>query len=205
MRKSNAEAAETRKRILATASGLFLKNGIADTAISDVMAAAGLTQGGFYRHFQSKEHLVAEANAAAFELIRQTLDAAVAGKSPREAIDVIVYGYLHQHQNPESVVLCPMANLSSELRNADEQVKAVITDGYARFVKLLASYLMRLDYSDYMGVAEAIVAVIVGAVSLSRLTVDAALATTVLDNAQHTVNLILQCASTSPRLDQAAH
>ena len=79
MRKSNAETAETRKRILAIASGLFLKNGIAATGISDVMSAAGLTQGGFYRHFSSKEHLVADANAVAFDFIVANLDEATRG------------------------------------------------------------------------------------------------------------------------------
>ncbi|MRW87530.1 TetR family transcriptional regulator [Pseudoduganella sp. FT26W] len=195
VRKSNAEAAETRRRILATASGLFLKNGIAETAIADVMVAAGLTQGGFYRHFESKEHLVAEASSAAFDLILNTFDSVTVGKSPRDAVDLIVHCYLHQHQNPESSVLCPMANLSSEIRNADELIKNVVTEGYHRFVKMFAAYLIRLDYGDYMGIAEAIVAVLVGAVSLSRLTLESDLSSAILDNAKNTVNLILESAT----------
>jgi TetR/AcrR family transcriptional repressor of nem operon len=203
MRKSNAETAETRKRILSTAADMFLKNGIAATAIADVMVAAGLTQGGFYRHFESKEHLVAAANAAAFEHIRATIDASTAGKTPREAVDMIVYHYLNQHLIPTAGILCPMANLSSELRDADEQIKAVMTDGYARFVKLFASYLMRMDYSDYVGVAESIVSVLVGAVSLSRVVTDPALAKAILHNAQNAVNLILQNSATGSGLTPA--
>ncbi|RFP15983.1 MULTISPECIES: TetR/AcrR family transcriptional regulator [unclassified Duganella] len=200
MRKSSAEAAETRKRILSTASGMFLRNGISATAIADIMVAAGLTQGGFYRHFQSKEHLVAEASAAAFEQTRALFDAVAAGKPPRVAIELIVRHYLNQHRDTTLGYMCPIANLASELRDADQQIKAVATDGYARLVKLFASYLMRLDYSDYVGVAESMVSVLVGAVSLSRVITDPALAEAILQNAQRTVDLILQNAPTSSSL-----
>ncbi|MYN18149.1 TetR family transcriptional regulator [Rugamonas sp. FT107W] len=200
MRKSNAETAETRKRILSIASGMFLRNGIAATSIADVMVAAGLTQGGFYRHFQSKEHLVADASAAAFEQTRAAFDAATAGKPPREALDLIVRHYLDQHRDTTLGNLCPMVNLASELRDADQQIKAALTDGYARLVKLLAAYLMRLDYSDYVGVAESIVSVLVGAVSVARVVTDAALSDTILRNAQNTVDLILRNAATGAGL-----
>jgi TetR/AcrR family transcriptional regulator, transcriptional repressor for nem operon len=68
MKKSKLEAAETRRRIVKTAAAEFRRNGIHATGLSDVMAAAGLTHGGFYRHFDSKDELVAEACAAAMEL-----------------------------------------------------------------------------------------------------------------------------------------
>jgi TetR/AcrR family transcriptional repressor of nem operon len=200
MRKSKVETAESRKRILATAKDIFLREGIAATAISDVMVAAGLTQGGFYRHFESKEHLVAEANAIALEESCAALAAAAAGKPPREAIDVIVYHYLRQLQEGPPGSLCPMANLSSELRHADAQIKTVLSEGYARLVKLFASYLMRLDYQDYVGLAESIVAVLVGAVSMSSMMPAGAAAEAILANAQNTVTLLLQNAPTSSAL-----
>jgi len=55
MRKSKREAAVTRQRIIKAAAEEFRKNGIAGTGLSDLMAAAGLTHGGFYRHFDSKD------------------------------------------------------------------------------------------------------------------------------------------------------
>ena len=64
MRKSRWEAARTRKRIIEAAAKEFRRNGIARTGLADLMAAAGLTHGGFYRHFESKDQLVAEACAA---------------------------------------------------------------------------------------------------------------------------------------------
>ena len=67
MRRSNQEAAETRRRIVKTAAAEFRRHGIAETGLSDVMAVAGLTHGGFYRHFASKDQLVAEACADAVD------------------------------------------------------------------------------------------------------------------------------------------
>jgi len=61
MRKSKEEAAETRARIIRKASKEFNQHGIAGTGLADVMKSAGLTHGGFYKHFQSKDELVAEA------------------------------------------------------------------------------------------------------------------------------------------------
>jgi TetR/AcrR family transcriptional regulator, transcriptional repressor for nem operon len=67
MRKSKRETEETRKRIVEMAADEFRQHGIATSGIADLMAAVGLTHGGFYRHFDSKEQLVAEATAAALD------------------------------------------------------------------------------------------------------------------------------------------
>ena len=67
MRKSREEAAETRKRIVAAASAAFRRNGLDGTGLADLMGAAGLTHGGFYKHFASKEQVVEESLALAIE------------------------------------------------------------------------------------------------------------------------------------------
>src|SRR5215469_15476062 len=61
MRKSKAETAKTRERILKAASAQFLSHGITEAGLARLMRAAGLTHGGFYRHFASKDQLVVEA------------------------------------------------------------------------------------------------------------------------------------------------
>ena len=74
MRKSREEAAETRARIIRKASKEFNRHGIAGTGLSDVMKSAGLTHGGFYKHFQSKDELVAEALERGLEQSFQALE-----------------------------------------------------------------------------------------------------------------------------------
>lgn len=192
MRKSKADTADTRKRIVAVASKMFLEQGLGATGIADVMTAAGLTQGGFYRHFDSKEQLVAEANASALERLGEMLQRETEGKPVLDALDTIIRIYLYQLQVEDAVYLCPLANLGSELRHADAQVKAVVNGGYAGFVKLLATYTRQLAVDDPDGLADAILATMVGAVTLSRLAVDKAAAMSILDNARNTIHLLLK-------------
>src|SRR5262249_48161277 len=90
MRKSKQEAAETRRRIVKAAAAKFRQNGIGGTGLSDLMAAAGLTHGGFYRHFDSKDQIVAEACAAAAESLIDQLAASASGKSPQRGLKTIV-------------------------------------------------------------------------------------------------------------------
>ncbi|TFW29270.1 TetR/AcrR family transcriptional regulator [Duganella callida] len=191
MRKSKAETAETRKRIVAVASSVFPRRGLSGAGVGDVMEAAGMTLGGFYRHFESKEQLIAEASEAAFREFVAASDAAVAGKPPREALEIIVRIYLHQLEVCDGHGLCPLANLASELRHADPQIRAVADAGYARMVRRFGSYLAQLAVRDCRRVAEAIVTTIVGAVALSQLGSDQAAREAILANAEDTVRLLV--------------
>ncbi|MGH8778256.1 TetR/AcrR family transcriptional regulator [Paraburkholderia sp.] len=65
-RSSKSQAEQNRARILDVATGLFRQHGVAAVSIADVMKAAGMTQGGFYTHFESKDALAAEACTTAF-------------------------------------------------------------------------------------------------------------------------------------------
>ncbi|MFD0522672.1 TetR/AcrR family transcriptional regulator [Paractinoplanes durhamensis] len=69
-RVSQAQAQENRKRIVETAARLFRERGVAGVSVADVMAEVGLTHGGFYKQFASKEALVAEAVGQAFDELR---------------------------------------------------------------------------------------------------------------------------------------
>ena len=68
MRHSKAEKAKTHKRIVAIAAKRFREEGLAGIGIADLMKEAGLTVGGFYKHFSSRDALVAEAVGSALEL-----------------------------------------------------------------------------------------------------------------------------------------
>jgi TetR/AcrR family transcriptional regulator, transcriptional repressor for nem operon len=70
MRVSRAQAAENRERILEVATKLFRERGIDGIGVADLMKSAGLTHGGFYGHFKSKEDLVAQACARAVAKMR---------------------------------------------------------------------------------------------------------------------------------------
>src|SRR5664280_3505366 len=121
MRKSRAQAAETRARILSTATKMFLDKGLATVGMRDVLAGASLTPGGFYRHFESKDRLIAEASSAAFDRAYAMLESETVGKSPAQAVERIISVYLGQSQVSEKPYLCPLAMLGAELSHSDPQ------------------------------------------------------------------------------------
>jgi TetR/AcrR family transcriptional repressor of nem operon len=198
MKKSRTDTADTRKRIVSTASRLFLENGLAETGIASIMAAVGMTQGGFYRHFTSKEQLVAEANLAANEQMFDFYSIAVRGKPPREALRLLVTLYLHQFKGEHSEWLCPLPNLGSELRNSDRQVRDVAMGGYQRLVCFIAGMTRELGVAEPLSVADAIVATMVGAVMLSRLAVNPAISQHILDSTQSAVDALVRPVATVP-------
>jgi TetR/AcrR family transcriptional repressor of nem operon len=201
MKKSKFETAETRKRIVAMASKVFLENGLAATGIADIMKEAGLTQGGFYRHFVSKEQLIAEASEEAFNRINEMLGQAIAGMGPKEALDTIVRIYLHQRQGTGPLCLCPLASLVSELPHADDQVKAIVNIGYQRMVGYLGGLIQQMNIAEPLAVADAVVSTMLGAVTIARLAMTETSAETILGNAQRTITLLLD---SSPKVSVSA-
>src|SRR5262245_5783257 len=88
VRKSREEAAKTRGRIIAAASAEFREHGIMATGLAGLMKAAGLTHGGFYKHFSSKDELVREVTATSLDASTAMLRASVAKRPDRKGINV---------------------------------------------------------------------------------------------------------------------
>jgi TetR/AcrR family transcriptional repressor of nem operon len=184
MRKSRVEKAETRARILSTASKMFLDKGLGTVGMRDVMAGASLTPGAFYRHFRSKDRLIAEASGAAFDRSFAMLESETVGKSPAQAVERIVSVYLEQSQVREKPYLCPLAMLGAELSHSDPQVRAVAIAGYQRIVQLVAAHLTHRTRRDALATASGIVSTLVGAVTLADIALDSAMASAILSNAK---------------------
>jgi TetR/AcrR family transcriptional repressor of nem operon len=200
MRKSRVETEETRERILSSASKMFLNQGLGAVEMRDIMAAAHLTQGGFYRHFESKEQLIAEANGAAFDRLFSMFERETLGKSPAEAIEKIVSIYLGQSQGKERPYLCPLTMLGPELSHCDRPVRAIAADGYRRLVQLIADRLTNLRKAEAVALASAFVSTMVGAVTLADIAPDQAMARDILRNAQAVITAQLASRSGLSRI-----
>ncbi len=123
MRKSKEEAAQIRKRIVTAAAAEFRKNGIVATGLNDLMAAAGLTHGGFYKHFESKDQLVAEASAEAVRMaILERLESAASAGAGAAA------AYLAADHRDNPATGCPLSTIGSEFACGDEKTRAVATE-----------------------------------------------------------------------------
>ena len=184
MRKSKQEAARTRERIVEAAALEFRRNGIAGTGLADLMAAAGLTHGGFYRHFASKDQLVAEACAAAMEAGAKTSAAVLSPHRKRNGLEALSASYLSKRHRDDRSGGCPFAALGSELARADENTRAVVTDGLSKYADLVASQLKGLRPDIARGCALAAISTMVGALILARVVTDPKLSALLLREAE---------------------
>ncbi|WP_425826174.1 TetR family transcriptional regulator [Streptomyces fractus] len=132
-RVSQAQAQENRKRIIDTASRLFREQGT-HVSVADVMKAAGLTHGGFYKQFASKEALVDEATAHAFAEVSGRRAAADQGR--RELIDA----YLAADHRDNAAAGCPVAGLAADIARGagDAEARRTYAEGVTAFADLLA-------------------------------------------------------------------
>jgi TetR/AcrR family transcriptional regulator, transcriptional repressor for nem operon len=174
MRKSREEAAETRKRIIQAAAREFREKGIVATGLADLMKAAGLTHGGFYKHFASKDQLVAEATVAALDSIIEELAA-------QPTVNSAVAAYLSTRHRDSPASGCPLAALGGELARSDKRARAAATAGFVRLVDILAGKARPADVRRRALVAAA---TMIGAVTMSRVVSDPKLSAEILDAAE---------------------
>ena len=133
MRKSREEAAETRRRIVRAAAQEFRGKGIVATGLADLMRAAGLTHGGFYKHFGSKDQLVAEACADAVREMIGSMEA-------QPTVNAAVAGYLSAQHRDHPTSGCPLSAIGSELARTDASTRETVTAGFERLVDLLERF-----------------------------------------------------------------
>jgi TetR/AcrR family transcriptional repressor of nem operon len=179
MRKSKEEAAQTRKRIVTAAAGEFRKSGIVATGLSDLMKAAGLTHGGFYKHFESKDQLVEEACAEALESLIEKVSAA-ARQGPGAAAATYL-SPLHRDRPSQG---CLFAAIGSELSRADEKTRAVATDGFLKLVDIMAGQYGKIPYDVARRRALVAVSTMIGALTMSRVVIDTVLSDEILKAAE---------------------
>jgi TetR/AcrR family transcriptional repressor of nem operon len=188
MKKSKLEAAETRRRIVKTAAAEFRRNGIHATGLSDVMAAAGLTHGGFYRHFDSKDQLVVEACAAAMEAAAEHTAASACYGVGNDSLEAIVTSYLCPDHRDNRSEGCPIAALGPELARSDDKTRAVATAGFLEFVDLIAKQYRRTEPKAAKARALVAASAMIGAVIMSRIVTDPKLSAAIL---RHTKTQVL--------------
>ena len=123
MRYTSDHKQETRRRIITRAARRFRDEGYAPASVADIMSDAGLTHGGFYAHFGSKEELFAEAIAnAADEGL--TAGTAVGGRRGRARLGALVSQYLNQQHWSDRAGGCPLAALGGEVARAGDLPRA---------------------------------------------------------------------------------
>ncbi|AQT62523.1 TetR family transcriptional regulator [Cellvibrio mixtus] len=132
MKVSKAQVQENRARIVAMAAMLFRERGYDGVGVAELMAAAGLTHGGFYKHFKSKADLMAEA--AAEGLAQSAANTA--------ELDVVAFvnQYLSRQHRDAPGVGCTMAALCGDAARQPESIKAIFAAGIERQLAVLETH-----------------------------------------------------------------
>jgi TetR/AcrR family transcriptional regulator, transcriptional repressor for nem operon len=176
MRVSREQVAENRRRILESAGRLFRARGFEAVTVAEVMHAAGLTHGGFYGHFKSKDDLIAHTLAHA-------LLAGEKRQQSRTAFDLARYArsYLSPRHRDDLDGGCPTAALGADAIRQGPAARAAMTAGLRRRIELLCEAVPGASAAEKRRVAIGSWAAMVGAVILARLSDDPQLSDEVLD------------------------
>lgn len=166
MRNSREAAAENRERIVAVAAKLFRERGLAAVGVAELMDAAGMTHGGFYKHFSSKDALIDEACRYSFTEPGGGLRAAAEKAARGEELRTIVDRYLSRRHRDGPGSGCALAALGGEVGNRESPARAALQAGRERLVMLVARYLKGENTKER---ASAFVAMMVGALINARL------------------------------------
>ncbi|MGC1328929.1 TetR/AcrR family transcriptional regulator [Pseudomonas sp.] len=188
MRYSADHKAQTHDRIVKEAAARFRRDGIGATGLQPLMKALGLTHGGFYAHFKSKDELVETALQAATDELTQVCEKAFAKQKPLHSFIDTYLSPTHR-DSPEKG--CPLPTMAAELGQRG-QPSATIDRGVEDRLGRIAATLNAQDADEQ---AVVMLSTLVGALMLSRSVEDPQLSLRILDTARKALKLQADGAS----------
>jgi len=180
MGHSKAEKTKTHKRIVKIASKRFREGGLAGIGIAELMKEAGLTVGGFYKHFDSRDDLVAEAVSSAFGGWQRRVDAATSGGPPVSYANLIDE-YLNGAHRDNPGAGCAFSALAGDIARSDKRIRALASEQIRNDLQVIAGLLPGKDKRAARSKAILTFSALVGAMSLARAVSDEALSREILN------------------------
>lgn len=179
----------TRQRIIETAGRRFKETGVDGSGIATLMSDAGLTNGAFYAHFESKDDLV--ASVVADELRRQA-DSFAELPAGRSGLRDFVHEYLSAQHRDNPGVGCPSAALLDEIVRCSDTAKDAYTNGARRILDEIASRLAPRNPPSGRTKAIALYTMMIGTLQLARAISDPQLSGEVLEAGVQNALLLLR-------------
>jgi TetR/AcrR family transcriptional repressor of nem operon len=186
LRYPDSHKEETRARVVKAAAAAVRAKGPDGVGVAEIMKEAGLTHGGFYAHFPSKEALVAAAVGEAFDQGRRRFGRLTGGLTGLDALGAFVDSYVSMEHRAAPERGCPVATIASDLPRQGPAVRAVFDVGVSKLIGRVAHWLPG-DVADREGLASSLVAEMAGVVSLSRAVSDDAMAARFLDQSRRRI------------------
>jgi TetR/AcrR family transcriptional repressor of nem operon len=180
-RYESRQKEDTRKRILAAASRLFRERGIRATTVPDIMQECGLTVGGFYKHFDSKEDLFRAAMREAIADMQRSfagMDPNLRGEAWRS---VVARWYLSESHRDNRGAGCVLAALGGDIQRTDEDTRRWFQEGLDQMIDLFAERMEGATPATRRVQACQFLAGLVGGLLMSRSVADPAPSREILD------------------------
>lgn len=184
MGHSKANKAESRDRVVRTAAARFRESGIDGIGVADLMKEAGLTHGGFYRHFASRDELVAEAvERALLDGGRAVQAVENLQQSPAAVLALLVDGYLSAAHRDSLATSCAVTTLAGDVARSNERARSAYTQQVGSYLALLTKLIAGEKQKSKRMKAIAALSTLVGAVSMARAVNDEKLSREILKSA----------------------
>lgn len=185
MRYRPEHKARIHQKIVTDASQRIRVEGLTGAAVSAVMRDAGLTHGGFYKHFGSKDALLMESLREAFREMADFLARAAEDSPPDTAWKTIVKAYLSPEHCDHVEYGCPLAALAPELGRADEAMKGEILEEMTKYKTRMLPFMPGRRAAEKERNFTAIFSTMLGAIAIARISPDAAGRSRVLASARN--------------------
>ncbi len=187
MKVTKEQAAKNRERVVETAAKLFREHGYNGIGVSDLMKAAGLTHGGFYASFGSKEALLAEAAARAIAVSVEDWSK-IAAKQPDDPLRAVTEAYLSPLHRKHFGRGCAVAALGPEVARVSDEVRDAVTEGVNQQIDMLARLTPASSQQEQRQSAMAAYAAMVGALVIARAVTDDKLSEDMMEAVLKTIN-----------------
>jgi TetR/AcrR family transcriptional repressor of nem operon len=184
MRYPPEHKADIHQQIVKDASRRIRREGMTGAAVSSMMRDCGLTHGGFYKHFGSKEELLVESLSAAFKEIADRLAQAGAHSKPEAAWMVIVKTYLSLEYCDQIEYGCPLPALAPELARTDKAMKSRIFEELKIYRSHMIPFMPGRRTADKESAFFSIFSTMVGAIEIARMMPEPAMRERVLVSAK---------------------
>ncbi|KGM40183.1 TetR family transcriptional regulator [Aquabacterium sp. NJ1] len=176
MRYGAEHKQRTHDKVVKAAADAIRLHGPDKIGVAGLMSKVGLTHGGFYAHFKSKDELIAEAIDHMFDERYETFRKCFEGVTPAEGMGQYIELYLSTRHRDRRDKGCPLVSLSGDVARLPLLARKRFEAGVARLVDAIAEVLMAMGQTDAETLAASVVSEMVGAVALSRAVPHAALA-----------------------------
>ena len=187
MGSSRADKAASHERIVKAAAARIRRDGVEGVGVADLMREAGLTHGGFYRHFDSRDELVAEAVEAALAHGSRRAEAAAQLGGP-EALAMAIDAYLSPLHRDKPETGCAVAALPTDIARSSQRARAAYTAQVRRYLDLYAELTPGDDPDD----PPLFLAALVGAIALARAVDDPSLSDEILERVARALHRHIQ-------------